>query len=236
MKIAFSWDDGAQEDLRLFDLHERYSLPGIFFVPTRNKEGRDVLSKKMLQNADGDLISFGGHTQNHTYLTSIDFDTIEAEVLDNRNFLEDVLGHRIKHFCLPGGKYTKCMLPILYQHFDTVRTADTMCFLSEKQLCKPTFHFYPRGLKSLVGNAIRNRSYKALPYLARHIKQSYFDQIRGLTLISKEYTDGRIVVWGHSWEIEKMQLWQELEALFQWIKQIECLQCVPYEELFNNKS
>lgn len=30
MKIAFSWDDGALEDRKLFELHEKYEIPGMF--------------------------------------------------------------------------------------------------------------------------------------------------------------------------------------------------------------
>lgn len=36
MKISFSWDDGTLEDQKLFELHEKYRIPGMFFVPTRN--------------------------------------------------------------------------------------------------------------------------------------------------------------------------------------------------------
>lgn len=30
MKIIFSWDDGALEDQKLFELHEKYKIPGMF--------------------------------------------------------------------------------------------------------------------------------------------------------------------------------------------------------------
>ena len=57
MKLALSWDDGALEDRRLFDLHEKYQIPGMFFVPTRNKEGRSVLTPDMLRNAESEYVS-----------------------------------------------------------------------------------------------------------------------------------------------------------------------------------
>ena len=50
MKIIFSWDDGALEDQKLFELHEKYKIPGMFFVPTFNREGRKVLTKEMIRS------------------------------------------------------------------------------------------------------------------------------------------------------------------------------------------
>ena len=67
MKLAFSWDDGALEDQKLFELHEKYQIPGMFFVPTKNREGREVLSPNIIKRAESQYVSFGGHTDNHTY-------------------------------------------------------------------------------------------------------------------------------------------------------------------------
>ena len=50
MKIVFTWDDGALEDLKLFELHRKYNIPGMFFVPNFNKEGREVLTPEMIRD------------------------------------------------------------------------------------------------------------------------------------------------------------------------------------------
>lgn len=90
MKIIFSWDDGALEDQKLFELHEKYKIPGMFFVPTFNREGRKVLTKEMIRSSESEYVQFGGHTQNHTYLTSIPLEDVEEEVLLNKNYLPRV--------------------------------------------------------------------------------------------------------------------------------------------------
>lgn len=210
MRLFFSWDDGASEDEQLFELHNKYEIPATFFVPTRNREGRGVVSAEVIRRSESKYVSFGGHTQNHTYLTKIPLDEVDGEILSNKQYLEDILGHEVKQFCLPGGQYNKAILEKAFQYYDTVRTADTMDFSTDSKLIKPTFHFYPRGYRSLLGNAARHNSIRAIKYLVAHPSQDYFDILCSLI---EEYADTQadITIWGHSWEIQGNNLWQRLE-------------------------
>lgn len=234
MKLVFSWDDGALEDLRLFKLHEKYEIPGIFFVPTKNCEGRSVLTPEMIRDADARWISFGSHTENHTYLTNIPIESVDGEIRENKNYIENILGHEIEHFCLPGGKYTKDILYTVYKYFRTVRTADTMNFKNTGRLCKPSFHYYPRGKKSLIVNGIRNGSVRESMYVAKLMKWSYFDILHKLIEIEADKMDSRIVIWGHGWEIEKMDLWGELERTMKYIACEYKGNCVRYDNLWTS--
>ncbi len=230
MKIAFSWDDGALEDQRLFELHEKYKIPGMFFVPTRNREGREVLTPEMIREAESEHVQFGGHTENHTYLTSIPLDEVEQEVLLNKIYLENTLGHEIEDFCLPGGKYTSEILNIVNRHYKTIRTADTMNFKYSGGELKPAIHFYPRGNKSLLGNAFRNQGFSQGAYIALHYKMNYFELISNLIRNEQRKENSVVMVWGHSWELEKEHLWEELEKFMQqdFVKN----NAVNYEECF----
>ena len=219
MKIVFSWDDGAIEDQHLFEIHEKYKIPGIFFVPTHNREGREVLSPSAIKNSESKYVSFGGHTYNHIYLTSIPIQQVEEEVLANKEYLESILGHSIDHFCLPGGKYNTNVLSIVKKHFKTIRTADTMSFVGMKDsLLFPSIHFYPRGVKSLIGNAIRHNSYHVLPYLFSHSNDPYFSLLAGLINLESARPNSIVIIWGHSWELEEYGLWNELDNFMASIK------------------
>ena len=229
MKLALSWDDGALEDRRLFDLHEKYQVPGMFFVPTRNREGRSVLTPDMLRNAESDYVSFGGHTENHVYLTEIPLDQVEGEISQNKQYLEDTLGHKVEHFCLPGGKYNQPVLEMAFRHYQTVRTADTMNFRHDGNLLKPSVHVYPRGAKSLLGNAARHSSISELLYIAMHLKKDYFALIHDLIERESKKDGSTVVLWGHSWELEKFGLWNEVESIMKIAKDYGC---VPYAEVF----
>ncbi len=229
MKLALSWDDGALEDRRLFDLHEKYQIHGMFFVPTRNKEGRSVLTPDMLKNAESDYVSFGGHTENHVYLTGIPPEQVDGEVFRNKQYLEDTLGHEVIHFCLPGGKYNETILKTAFRHYQTVRTADTMSFRYNGNLLKPSIHVFPRGSKSLLGNAARNLSIPQLLYIALHLKKDYFSLIHDLLERERKKDGSTVVLWGHSWELEEFGLWDEVESIMRIAKDYGC---VPYAEVF----
>ena len=233
MRIVFSWDDGALEDQRLFEMHEKYEIPGMFFVPTRNREGRKVLSSKMISGAESKYVKFGGHTDNHVYLTDIPLSAVEKEIVDNKKYLEDILGHKIKHFCLPGGRYDPEILKIVYRHYKTIRTADTMNFFNKSsRLIKPAFHMFNRGKKSLIGNALRNKSYKAALKVVIHPFLTEFD-IYKLIIGQKSKSDDKtdIFIWGHSWELEEYGLWKKVENLMEFISKGYKDRLVDYDSL-----
>ena len=100
------------------------------------------------------------------------------------------------------------------------------------RIIKPTFHFYPRGIKSLVGNSIRNNNGKYAIFIMKHRKKSYFDIMR--RIIEKERErESLIMIWGHSWEIEKLHLWDELISFFQFVKSNYSDEICDYSEFTN---
>lgn len=219
MKIVFSWDDGSPYDNKLFELHSRYNFPGMFFVPNRNSEGRAVLLPKEIQAADKRIVSFGGHTRDHVYLDTIPIDEVKDQIKDNLNYLEDLTDKKTEHFCLPGGKYNKAILRIAYSLCKTVRTADTMHFRNKRKPEKPSLHFYPRGVKSLIANGIKAGEYKLAMHLFFHNrKKTYFESLKDILLYEQKKSNDIVSIWGHSWEIEEYGLWDKLRDLFAFIK------------------
>lgn len=233
MKIVFSWDDGAREDLKLISMHEKHDLPAMFFVPTINREGRDVLTAAEIKSADSSLISFGGHTQNHSFLTMVERKDLDEEIYKNQEYLSDILGKKIEHFCLPGGKYNDEVLSVAYKYYKTVRTADTMNFKNPDVLIKPSFHLYPRGYKSLIGNAVRNKSKNELLNLLLHPHREYFKTLKELIDMEAGNEKAEVVFWGHSWELEEFDLWNDLENIMSFISNNYKESCISYNCLFD---
>lgn len=234
MRICFTWDDGALEDQKLFELHQKYELPGMFFVPTENSEGRKVLSPEAIRANHSKLISFGGHTRHHVYLTRIPLRSVQQEVRDNRLYLENLLGEKVPHFCLPGGQYTKEILQEVYNEYQTIRTADTMCFHSEMDFKRPSFHMYPRGKRSLLVNGLKMHSLAQTIHVAKNIRSSYWEILRNLLGYEATHdASGEVIIWGHSWEIEELDLWSDVEDIFKIVSASYKQQCVSYDVLCN---
>ena len=219
LNVSFSWDDGSTYDLKLAEYFMKYNIPCKLFVPTSNLEGRNVLTANQIRELHNQLITFGGHTNSHVYLTQIPLDEVNNEVTANRLYLENIIGQSIQHFCLPGGKYNNKIIKTIGNQFKSIRTADTMCSNFEGKLRKPTFHFYPRGIKSLIRNAVRHYD-KILPVIIKASMKyhNYFDILKAsIAIMNKNKTLYKIHIWGHSWEIEELQLWEELDEMLKYI-------------------
>lgn len=218
IQIAFSWDDGAVEDLRLSDLCVKYQIPGMFFIPALNEE-RPVLSGSEIKSLINNRFEIGAHTYSHKYLTNISNDEAEIELYRGKEYLEQLTGSKIIDFCFPGGKYTSEHLKIAREIYSSVRTADTGATVSKDRfLVKPAFHFYNRGRYSLYYNSLRNRSKLLAFLLSNYQVTDYFDFIRKtIDSLAHSNSEYRIIIWGHSWEIEECALWSRLEEFFRFI-------------------
>lgn len=220
IQISFSWDDGSPLDKKIFDLHEKYQFPAVLFVPNKNCEGLETLSKADIKAmANSKIITFGGHTRNHVYLTEIPLENVFDEVADNKKYLEDIVQKNVDYFCFPGGKYNKDVFKEISSEFKIFRTAGTMSSNFSKIVRTPTFHFYPRGRKSLLLNSLRNKDKIFFDCLKKIGEKDYFELIKEIiSSASKKDKLYQIHIWGHSWEIENLGLWEKLESLFAFLK------------------
>jgi peptidoglycan-N-acetylglucosamine deacetylase len=217
IEISFSWDDGAVEDLKLAELSKKYEIPGIFFIPESNPE-RAVMNPVSIQELYREGFLIGAHTRSHVYLTKINPNLIENELLQGKIFLEKLLNTQIDNFCLPGGYYNSYIISECLKLFKTVRTADTCYASKDYPIIKPTFHFYNRGLKSLMINSLRGDRRLLKYLLTSKYHFQYFELLKDLLTkmdVSEDYF--KVMIWGHSWEIERFELWEKLEDLFTFV-------------------
>jgi peptidoglycan/xylan/chitin deacetylase (PgdA/CDA1 family) len=219
-RLFFTWDDGHPDDFILKELHEKYGIPGMLFVPATNREGKPVLSRSDLTRITSDLIEIGSHTYNHVYLTEVSPEAVQMELVDSKKYLEDIVGYELDHFCLPGGRYTKTIIDDALCVYKTVRTANTMCVSHKFPVVDATFHFYPRGWRSVFFNSCKHGSISLAAYAASSCSRiDYFEFIK--SCIQRAFEKNRsdaMVIYGHSWEISQCDLWGKLEDLFKYIK------------------
>jgi hypothetical protein len=154
-------------------------------------------------------------------------------MIGGKDFLEQLLGRNTDHFCFPGGRYDHKLVKKAQQHFLSARTADTGAILGKDSfLIRPAFHFYDRGRLSLLYNSARNNSL-IFPAVLRNIfEDRYFELLKQvITMLNNLKTTHKIIVWGHSWEIEQHSLWLGLEDFFQWLMKCYSRNLRTYSEL-----
>ena len=97
-------------------IHQDYHRAAML-APTFNKAGVSLsalneayfLDERELQAlAQHSLASIGGHTASHAALASLDVHSAQAEMADNRNYLEKLLQRPVRHLAYPYGDSRAC--------------------------------------------------------------------------------------------------------------------------------
>ena len=157
----------------------------------------------------------GSHTYDHCYLKNITPQQARFQVEHGKQCLEDLLGAAIPGFCYPGGQYRPQHIDIVKSAgFQYARTSANLCFDIGKNLFEmgTTIQFYPHSKFTYLRNFAR-----AGRWCVRH------DALR-LALIQKNWIE-RIIclfdwahkhelpfhLWAHSWEIDELNAWDELD-------------------------
>jgi peptidoglycan/xylan/chitin deacetylase (PgdA/CDA1 family) len=198
MLIETSWDDGSEQDFKIAELLLRYNLPGTFYIPT-NCEILPIDIKKLHDMG----FTIGCHTNSHPAdLKLLTRQEQYDEILENKNFLEQIIGKKIETFCYPRGRYNKTTIEILKElGFKEARTTNILSYdrtLSPFQK-QTSVHAYPNKDK-----------YKGIPWV--DVSKNLYDLAKA--------SDGCFHIWGHGWEIEMFDEWVNLEKVFKYISGI----------------
>ena len=194
MRLETSFDDGGVYDYKICELLKKYNLSGTFYIPTIND-----LSEPEIITMSNDF-EIGGHTTTHPrdmkLLSEIDQ---YNEIKDNKDYLEQLIGRKINSFCYPRGRYNEITIEQVKKvGYKEART--TIQNSIDKPIdifrMKTSIHIYPE-----------NKEYNKPNFLKE-----------GKRLFKEAFNNnGYYHIWGHSEEIEKFKMWDELEELFKYI-------------------
>ena len=192
-----SWDDGNKLDFKIAELLKKYDLPGIFFIPSWSSYTNiGVDGVKKLYDM-GFIV--GAHTKTHPQdMKRLTKEQQENEIVLNKRWLENIIDDEVKWFCYPGGRYNDITVDIVKDHFKYARTTVTGFHNvpDDNFRIKTSVHIYP------------HEKYKMKWLQYAKLQFDYAIQ-----------NDGVFHVWGHSWEVTQLKLWDELEELFKYIKE-----------------
>lgn len=99
LPVMITIDDGNASDWQFLELLERYGFEGVFALPNYAQ-----LTAGQIRTLDraGEVC---GHTVSHQNLSTLSYDEQYYEIVENKNYLQAILGNEITCFAYPFGAY-----------------------------------------------------------------------------------------------------------------------------------
>lgn len=219
--VTTSWDDGAPHDLKLAELLAEAGVKATFYVPIFGPEGREILQPADLRVIAAYGFEIGAHTMTHPVLSDLHGKRLWVEVAECKQVLEQTLGREVEMFCYPRGRYNLEVLEAVERA--GYRGARTTRMLCQRASFSPfemptTLQAYPHDSLTYYKNLGKRRD---LPGIYKYVFE--LRRLRGwLELGKKLFAEslaqgGMWHLYGHSWEIEELGLWDELRQMLTYV-------------------
>lgn len=217
-----SWDDAHPLDLRIAELLNKYDLKGTFYIPQSSQ--RPTLAEPDIRMLS-DEFEVGGHTLNHVDLLKVDDMTAVREISRSRTWLQDVTGQSCTCFCFPRGRFgNRHIRWVAEAGYLAARTVELLSleYPSPRMglyILPTTLQAFDHSAVSYLRNVLKRRRARNLVNYLRWGHSSGWDQIF-LDILHYATTHGGVLhLWGHAWEIEENQSWDQLEHTFSLVAQ-----------------
>lgn len=206
-----SWDDGAPTDIEVAQLLDEYDFRGTFYAST-GPSGRRGLSDGELLKV-GSLQELGIHGQTHGLFTEMASGAIADEILWGAQSLAS-FGSVASIVAPPNGRMNRDVVRVIHDLGFQVRSAPILATRDRRVgWMEPSFQLYPHGWIGVLRNSARRRMVPAVPLLRGWAKGGDFRE-RSIRLLRASIDALPVVhIWGHSSELEHLQLWSVLEEL-----------------------
>jgi peptidoglycan-N-acetylglucosamine deacetylase len=222
--VTTSWDDGHPSDLRVADLLEKHGLRGTFYVPCSNSEGRPVMRSTEIVQV-GRRFEIGGHTQNHISLTEIAPRLAANQIRANKKRLEDLLGREVCGFAYVRGRHNCIVRGLVdeagYRYARTVK--NLMSTLGPDRLQVPTTtQFFAHSTSTYVRNYMSGGpTPQRTTILAAVLRGDELATRLSRAAWACARSGGYFHLWGHSWELDEHDLWNELDRLLGRLRELD---------------
>ena len=215
--LTTSWDDGHILDERIVDLLNKYHLSGTFYI------SRDYVDPRLSESQIRTLSKqheVGAHTLHHPNLAAIAIDDARHEILDSREWLQQVTGSEVTAFCYPRGVYTPPIRQVVAEAgFALARTTATYQFTASDRFAMPvSLQVYPFPLRPV--DSVRARFQpllKTIPHIAEFrlplAALRSWPKLAEALLRRAAPLGGVLHIWGHSWEIDRYHMWPDFTQL-----------------------
>lgn len=227
--VTTSWDDGDYADLKLAELLLSRGIRGTFYIPIHYRE--TPLGPSDLRSLTCEGFEIGAHGWSQKHLWHLKPEELAQEVQPCKRVLEDIIGREVQMFCYPRGRYDANVVQALqeagYRGARTVRMLATTSSFNVFEM-PTTLQVFPHVRFSYFKNAARARSLETwrsclvqMPRLGSWLEL-------GKRLFDAVLEKGGIWhLFGHSWEIESLGLWDDLREILDYVCGRDDVQYVP---------
>jgi peptidoglycan-N-acetylglucosamine deacetylase len=234
--VTTSWDDGAQSDLKIAERLRYRKVRGTFYVPISPYDGRVALSRSELRALSSEGFEIGAHGFSHKHLWGLSDTELDREISPCKPMLEDIVGAKVGMFCYPRGRYDSKVVQALqaagYAGARTVRMLTTSLKFQPFEM-PTTLQVFPHRRSAYLKNVARARFRGMSTWLAQRSRLGNWVTL-GKNLFDSVMEHGGVWhLYGHSWEIEELNLWRELEEILDYVAGREGVLYVPNGELLS---
>ena len=213
--VTTSWDDGHPADLRVAEMLARHGLSGTFYVPSRNSEGRAVMSASQVQSLSQSF-EIGGHGRDHVVLTGLSRAAVQEQVIQNKSWLEDVTGRGLRGFCYIRGEWdaqTAGVVRDLGFAYARAVTGFHSAPGRDPFSVPTTMQFHPQGVVPILRHLGRRGPTVSRTRLALVAIRNR-DLVRRVAAMVEacRASGGYFHLWGHSWELDALDRWGQFDA------------------------
>lgn len=213
MVLEFSFDDAHILDLRVAKLLEKYGFRGTFYVPSLPMFENQSLTWKEIKNLSERGHIIGGHTVSHPVdIKLLDDEKLDFEIIENMTSVDFFINFNgiterrenpqpVTKFCYPRGRFDERVKDVVkkagYKEARTTRVGCTDLPLDpfEKDT---TLHLFPD-----------RKEYDA----------DLMTMFKRYLALALEKKNGYLHIWGHSWEINRHNLWDLFEEMLKILRQ-----------------
>ncbi|NGZ75217.1 polysaccharide deacetylase family protein [Saccharibacillus alkalitolerans] len=186
--LTFSYDDGRTQDRRLVEIFNRHGLKATFHLNSgKFDEPGYVKYEEVSALYAGHEVS--AHTVNHPFLERIPRERLIMEVMDDRGALEELAGYPVRGMSYPYGAYTE-------------EVAEAIGSLGIR---------YCRTVRSTGEFAVPRRPLTWHPTCHHKQMREYGQKFLELDPPAHYANLALLYVWGHSYEFDNDDNWQEIE-------------------------
>lgn len=232
--VTTSWDDGHLADLKLAELLQAQGVRGTFYVPISPYNGQPSLGPQELRSLSSEGFEIGAHGVSHKLLWGLPQEELSREINPCKPMLEAILGSEVGMFCYPRGRYDQNAVRALrkagYRGARTVRMLATRLEFNPFEM--PTsLQVFPHSTSGYVRNVLRARM-KGLPTCLSHRSKLKNWVDLGKSLFDSVLKNGGIWhLYGHSWEIDQLGLWESLSEMITYVSKRQSVSYVTNGQL-----